>query len=234
MTREHKLALVVGFGLILFVGILIADHFATDQRGHDTLIPAMAVTTPDDITLLPNPVAGRDLAHIDPAPDGSGLAEAEEGVVITLADHDEMDTIVVPDPVRTPSRVRTSRRTHRVAAGDKLEDLAQRYYGDRARWPLIAEANGISNPARMRRDAVLVIPELDAAREPIPSRTREPRGASDRPARSIPYEVRDGDSLARIAKRELGREGRWREIKKLNALANETVHPGQVLMLPSR
>lgn len=28
MTRENKLALVVGFGLILFVGILISDHFA--------------------------------------------------------------------------------------------------------------------------------------------------------------------------------------------------------------
>jgi nucleoid-associated protein YgaU len=28
MTRENKLALVVGFGLILFVGILISDHFS--------------------------------------------------------------------------------------------------------------------------------------------------------------------------------------------------------------
>ena len=27
MTRENKLALVVGFGLILLVGILISDHF---------------------------------------------------------------------------------------------------------------------------------------------------------------------------------------------------------------
>ena len=29
MTRENKLALVVGFGLILLVGILISDHFST-------------------------------------------------------------------------------------------------------------------------------------------------------------------------------------------------------------
>ena len=32
MTREHKLALVVGFGLILIVGILISDHFSTTAR----------------------------------------------------------------------------------------------------------------------------------------------------------------------------------------------------------
>ena len=32
MTREHKLAMVVGFGLLLFVGILVSDHFSTAQR----------------------------------------------------------------------------------------------------------------------------------------------------------------------------------------------------------
>jgi len=37
MTRENKLALVVGFGLLLTVGILISDHFskARDQRYAD-------------------------------------------------------------------------------------------------------------------------------------------------------------------------------------------------------
>ena len=42
MTREHKLALVVGFGLILFVGILVSDHLAADARGHDGLEPVGA------------------------------------------------------------------------------------------------------------------------------------------------------------------------------------------------
>lgn len=32
MTRESKLALIVGFGLILFVGILVSDHFSSGQR----------------------------------------------------------------------------------------------------------------------------------------------------------------------------------------------------------
>jgi nucleoid-associated protein YgaU len=32
MTRENKLALVVGFGLILFVGILISDHFSIARQ----------------------------------------------------------------------------------------------------------------------------------------------------------------------------------------------------------
>lgn len=32
MTKENKLALVVGFGLVLLVGILISDHFSTARR----------------------------------------------------------------------------------------------------------------------------------------------------------------------------------------------------------
>lgn len=32
MTRENKLALVVGFGLILLVGVLISDHFSTARN----------------------------------------------------------------------------------------------------------------------------------------------------------------------------------------------------------
>ena len=32
MTRENKLALVVGFGLLLFVGILVSDHFSAAHR----------------------------------------------------------------------------------------------------------------------------------------------------------------------------------------------------------
>ena len=28
MTRENKLALIIGFGLILVVGILVSDHFS--------------------------------------------------------------------------------------------------------------------------------------------------------------------------------------------------------------
>ena len=53
MTREHKLALVVGFGLLLFVGILITDHMEANRRGLGMLQdPAAAVlprSTPDGL-----------------------------------------------------------------------------------------------------------------------------------------------------------------------------------------
>ncbi|MHC4219162.1 MAG: hypothetical protein ACYSU7_11985, partial [Planctomycetota bacterium] len=42
MTRENKVALVVGFALVLFVGILISDHLSDAQtrRSADLAPPA--------------------------------------------------------------------------------------------------------------------------------------------------------------------------------------------------
>ena len=64
MTRENKLALVVGFGLILFIGILISDHFSvarnqtsanlTSRQIEDPLV-ARTRDEPDLIALKPEP-----------------------------------------------------------------------------------------------------------------------------------------------------------------------------------
>ncbi len=64
MTRENKLALVVGFGLILFIGILISDHFSvarnqtsanlTSREIADPLV-GRSRNEPDLIALKPEP-----------------------------------------------------------------------------------------------------------------------------------------------------------------------------------
>ena len=43
MTRENKLALVIGFALIVFVGVLVSDHFS-----------AARLNEPADLTLNGN------------------------------------------------------------------------------------------------------------------------------------------------------------------------------------
>lgn len=66
MTREHKLALIIGFSLILFVGILISDHLS--KAGgigglHESAVDAeqrLAETIgPLDIGLAPRPLPER-------------------------------------------------------------------------------------------------------------------------------------------------------------------------------
>ncbi len=51
-----------------------------------------------------------------------------------------------------------SPRTHVVQAGERLDLIAYQEYGDAGRWRLIARANGLTNPLRLRPGQRLVIP----------------------------------------------------------------------------
>jgi nucleoid-associated protein YgaU len=84
MTRENKLALVVGFGLILFVGILISDHFSvvrsqapadlTNAAMNDPLT-AVTTATVDPVNLIQiKPLRSEPLPEAQPANDGTQLA----------------------------------------------------------------------------------------------------------------------------------------------------------------
>ena len=67
MTRENKLALVVGFGLMLFVGILVSDHFSAQRFDPATVAQA---TPGDAITVIQlDEVGEQSLAwSIEPVP----------------------------------------------------------------------------------------------------------------------------------------------------------------------
>jgi hypothetical protein len=57
-------------------------------------------------------------------------------------------------------------RGHRVVAGDSLELLAFQEYGDATAWRVIAEANGIDDPARLRPGTEVLVPAADEVPDP--------------------------------------------------------------------
>lgn len=56
---------------------------------------------------------------------------------------------------------RTARRAHIVTAGDTLQSLAYRTYGNANLWRVIAEANDITDPMRIPVGARLLVPAAD-------------------------------------------------------------------------
>lgn len=58
-------------------------------------------------------------------------------------------------------------------------------------------------------------------------------GAASSAAATRTYTVKSGDSLWAIAAKQLGDGSRYKEIKSLNNLTSDTIHPGQVLKLPN-
>ena len=105
--------------------------------------------------------------------------------------------------------------THTVTAKDDLWSLAERYYGEGARWRTIVEANPAlqSDPmARLVPGSVLSVPD------PVHLVT-----------------VKQGDTLSALALTHLGQANRWPEIHALNAhrIADpDLILPGWVLRVP--
>ncbi|MGR4882461.1 peptidase M23 [Streptomyces sp. LARHCF249] len=70
-----------------------------------------------------------------------------------------------PVPGQNPtSGALNARRVHRLVSGDSLEMLAFREYGDATAWRLIAEANGIDDPMRLRPGVELLVPAANELR----------------------------------------------------------------------
>ena len=95
-----------------------------------------------------------------------------------------------------------------VKSGDTLSKIASKYG---TTYQKLASYNGIANPNIISVGQKIKIP-----------------GSKQRT-----YTVKAGDSLWAIAAAQLGDGARYNEIKKLNGLTSNTIHPGQTLTLPA-
>jgi nucleoid-associated protein YgaU len=164
-----------------------------------------------------------------------------------------------------PSAPATPDRVHTVVAGDSAFKIAKQYYGDGKAWRKLATYNKLDDEAQLRVGEKLNIPSAEAllgkkatavaAVTPIPSNVpgaglhsnenvtlinpavrTGPLAIKPPAPRSHTYTVKKGDTLAQIAKSELGSSKRAREIVELNKKAlrdPDSLPLGAVLNLPS-
>jgi nucleoid-associated protein YgaU len=55
----------------------------------------------------------------------------------------------------------SARRVHTVVAGDSLPSIVWREYGDPTIWRVLAEANDIDDPLRLRAGTTLMLPAAE-------------------------------------------------------------------------
>ena len=161
------------------------------------------------------------------APGGSGFVSGP----VTI------DTGVgAPAPISTPS----TERTYKVKSGDTLGSIAKRELGSTKRWTEIASLNNVQ-PERLKPGMTLKLPAgasaaVESAPDVLVQRDAPKISAPKSPAPKggSTYNVRPGDSLSRIAARQLGDANRYAEILALNpGLDPARIHPGQSLRMPA-
>lgn len=262
MTREQKLALIVGFALVLVVGILISDHLSPASL--DEPIESLAFASPigelppavvieerpsreheasaksviegQRAISLPDPPADDTPAH---NPDRSDASNTPfEPIVITQGDE-----ILIPlsgglrrsnDDARDNTKPTSGPGFHAyvVQKGDSLSKIAAKTLGSSARWKELADLN------RDRVGADGSVRQGVTLRLPSTATTPKPPAVepkNDKPVSPRTYAVKSGDTLSQIAQRELGTIRRTADILKLNNIDDaDEIYAGLVLKLPPR
>ncbi len=237
MTRENKLALVVGFALILVVGILISDHFSTAQAQafadlHAAADP-LAEAHPPDAPLLDLDRGNSERPSADLAPFSAAQPETQvdndphgqtslpmppaEAAPIRLhmPDLQGQDLQPSPSPAEAPVAATAAFRFHDVRPGDSLTAICREHYGGDALVAALAQFNGLEDPDTVRVGRRLRIPPADtlpAPRNGAERRERPPPAAGEYGT----YQVKPGDCLTEIAQRLLGSSKQWQTLYQLN------------------
>jgi nucleoid-associated protein YgaU len=247
MTRENKLAIVIGFGLLLFVGILVSDHLSA--RNAQIANPQ---TTPARFE-PPQALPGEKPRSFGTGPEASPPGRPSDGAfgiddgrrAEGLPGSGLPDSMMMPPPAPPVAK----ERTHAIAKGETLGDVAKRYYGKRSLGVKLAEFNSV-DPSRLKIGQQIKVPDiavLDPASAPAPvgnvdsiamgqndMPAPQPAPESAAPAVETPkygtVKVVEGDTLYRIAKRVYGDGTRWSEIAALNNLGDgRALKPGREL-----
>jgi nucleoid-associated protein YgaU len=129
--------------------------------------------------------------------------------------------------IATQNQVNSEVKTHKVAKGENLWAIAEKYYGSGYNWVDIAQENNLKDASVISTDQELVIPNVESKKLTV----KEVKTAE--PVTGATYQVVQGDNLWTIAVRAYGDGYKWSEIAKENKLANPNlIHPGNILVLP--
>jgi nucleoid-associated protein YgaU len=256
MTREHKLALVIGFGLILFVGILLSDHLRHESPQNEPL-PSASNTLwsmpksldPKSPTQLAIPTRYASAANAKKTviSDRTPLSEiratpdsTSPSTITSVLSWTQTETatpsqarisVIEERPKATP--VVNSRTpapvTHTVQSGETLQEISHAYFGTTRRWKEISNANGLKNGDMLRLGQNLVLPAN--TRKTIATPNIKSRVQSS----PRTYTVQEGDTLSSISRQTLGTNRRWNDIKELNNIEDSKfIKPGDVLSIPRK
>lgn len=132
MSRENKLALIIGFGLVLFVGVLISDHLSEANR----LVTA-------DLAMAIDPLVDEDenTPLVEFGPVEPRLAVLEERPIALPMHHQHvveegqtLPTITMGQPAAAPIAVPAANEpdpleVYTVQPGDTLSQIAQKLLG---------------------------------------------------------------------------------------------------------
>lgn len=250
VTREQKLALIIGFSLILAVGVLISDHLSRART--DTIIADAEIDQPmvvHSITDVPPgigesglPLAGRDATpSVDPGV-GMPLAVSEPlpGIGQQQSQRQQRGGIDVASlSPRESSRPQPGLSTMLGDSAEEEPPVEVRLTSASSRsldLPMFEPVEGYGPPTVDNS-----LNTLTQVREPVRQAEQNVQQASrpqvEAPVKQVTHVVAEGETLYGIAARYYGNGDLWPELLKSNKSAADDegrVFEGAKLVIPQR
>ena len=228
MTREHKLAVVLGFGLLLFVGILVSDHFSATQRRS----PAdLAANTIREVRPAP-PVSIQTIQVNNRVGMNAGNGQLPNGQMLASGETVAIPAGLIPTPAPQAAVVGVPAELYTLKDGETLYKICQTKYGNGNLWKELADFNKstISNPTKLRKGTTIRLPSASVLRGEVTpvavanvlpaqqmlTMTNPVQEQVQQPITTREYVVQKGDTLGSISTRELGTAKKWESIYEAN------------------
>lgn len=191
MTQENKFAIVIGFALLLVVGILVSDHLAELARGDAGTLVAIDPLEPNGGIIEYQP-----LVHPSPPPT---VPVSEHAVPATTG-----MTVIV----------------HAVGRGETLSQVAFKHYGDRSLANSLGTYNKLPHPDRLVIGQRLLIPNRPELTSLPPTMAAQQSYAVIVESAAVPnvaeYVVAPGDTLSELAQKLMGSARYTNELLSMN------------------
>lgn len=125
----------------------------------------------------------------------------------------------------TQSSAQNVPETYKVAQGESLSIISDKFYGSLDYWPVLAKVNNVSNPNLIYAESEITVPskeEADIIRNEMTATS---------------YEVAQGDTLFTIAEKMYGDGTNWTLIDRANNVGrlpngNPLIFAGSTLSIP--
>ncbi len=214
MTQENKFALIIGFALLLVVGILVSDHLAEVARG-----------APANLAVKVDPMAAHPAGRIEFQP----LLAAR-----SAPEADPLNLTNAPEPATTGTD-----RLHAVGLRETLTSIAVTYYGQPELAMALARHNELPNPDRLKAGVRLIIPPqaLLLDQQSTNSALAPRDTAANQRDTFTTYTVRSGDTLSELSQQLMGSTRDMNRLISLNpkVLSNpDALRVGMVLRYPTQ
>lgn len=229
MTREHKLALIVGFSLVLVLGVLISDHFS--KAGNVQAAAASATTGQARDFGGQDPLRSTGPATVSSPGPGAGTAVPPPSDQPRMTPAPE---VLAQGPGRELNRSEVVRPASPDPSMRPIDEIAM----NGRRTPLPGSDTALTS---MRNTQ---IPGGSGAAQPLPSggaapAPSNPSGLPVSREKLARHEVVDGDSIYRIAQKMYNDGNLWVKIRdyagnKGKIGDNGAMREGVTILLPPK